>query len=90
MSTHSQQRQPWIQSGHGGRRPRAGRKERDTIPVGCSIPRPLYEELCCRERASGIYRTQILTMIVSEELAYGVLNRELRAPPPSSNGANPQ
>jgi hypothetical protein len=80
MSSHSQ-RQPWIVTGSlGGRRPRAGREERDMVRVQCSILRPLYEELCAREQATGIYRTQIFSALVSEELASGILDRELRAP----------
>jgi hypothetical protein len=40
----------------GGYRRRSGGKSRDTVRVGCSIPRPVYDELVRAERESGIYR----------------------------------
>jgi hypothetical protein len=50
----------------GGRRPRSGRHPRDTVRVGCAIPRLVYEELIRRETESGIYRSRIIAELVCE------------------------
>ena len=50
---------PAIVSGHGGQRPRSGRKHRDTVRVECAVPRQVYEELVLKEKLIGIYRTRV-------------------------------
>ena len=53
---------------HGGRRACSGRKLHDTVRIGCSVPRAIYDELARRERESGIYRTRIAATILCDEL----------------------
>ena len=61
---------------HGGQRSHSGRKPRDTVRLECSVPRSVYEELCERERSTGIYRTRIAAEILSAELVVGMVNRD--------------
>jgi hypothetical protein len=55
---------------NGGCRPGSGRHKRDTVRIGCSIPRPVYLELVRQEKLTGVYRCQIVT----EHLVSGIVN----------------
>ena len=75
---------------HGGRRQGSGRHCSDTVRIGCSILRPIYQELVRQEKETGVYRCQIVGRIVTENLIGAVVDRELRAVRQSSmNGAEP-
>jgi len=62
---------------HGGRRQGSGRHCSDTVRIGCSILRPIYQELVRQEKETGVYRCQIVGRIVTEHLVGGIVDREL-------------
>jgi hypothetical protein len=49
------------------------------VRIGCSIPRPIFNELLQRERLTGVYRTRIAASIFKEALVGAMVDRELKA-----------
>jgi hypothetical protein len=51
----------------------SGRRRRDTVRISASIPRPVYLELVRQEKLTGVYRCQLVSRIVTEYLAGGIV-----------------
>jgi hypothetical protein len=65
---------------HGGARPGSGRKPRHNVRVQCNISPEVSKELIRRENKTGLYRTRIMAVIVSEALIGGVVHYADRPP----------
>jgi hypothetical protein len=59
----------------GGVRIGAGRKPRDTVRMGVSLPSTLLEELKRRETKTGVYRNRIAAIVLSDALIGGIVQR---------------
>jgi hypothetical protein len=60
---------------HGGSRPGAGRKHRDNVRLMCTVAPEVLEALAQREAKTGLYRTQIVSAILTESLIGGIVQR---------------